>query len=345
LAELQTITVHKLKQIFDDFNQFSSLIESIGHLINILDILQNINVIILTDPLIINHKFYSLLIDLLEHICNKWHKSYYLPEMESFIFCHIIEILFKIEIHPEKLIPPIKTCLKDIAKHGKHLYDKNNMKYFSKLVSLYTQNQKIINAIVKCWCSKYYVKIIERIENEEFLLITCPKYWIAYSGSDKEETANILLNALLPSSNRLLQLKPSKHVTHLLDLLNHSFALCSSTIFTNNSLLVPITYTLLAMISKQSIFEEIYSMIKSILRLLLTLINNNQMIFQCVQQHQELFQNLIGLEDEAYIILVSIMNDSDIKSMINSNETFALCVQKHIEQQNDTNHFLTARLK
>ncbi|CAF1435592.1 unnamed protein product, partial [Rotaria sordida] len=219
------------------------------------------------------------------------------------------------------------------------------MKYFSKLVSLYIQNQKIINAIVKCLCSKYYVKMFERIGSDEFLLISCPMYWIAYTGSDKEETANILLNALLPSSIRLLQLKPSKHVTHLLDLLNHSFALCSSTIFTNNNLLVPITYTLLSIISDQSISEESQSMIKSILRLLLTLINNNQMIFQCVQQRQELFQNLIGLEDEAYIILVSIMNDSEIKSMINSNETFALCVQKYIEQQNDTNHFLTTRLK
>jgi hypothetical protein len=51
--------------------------------------------------------------------------SYYLPEFDSFLFCHIIEILFKSETRSEKLVATIIYCLKDIANNGKYLYDKD----------------------------------------------------------------------------------------------------------------------------------------------------------------------------------------------------------------------------
>jgi hypothetical protein len=69
---------------------------------------------------------------------------------------------------------------------------------------------------------------------------------------------------------------------------------------------------------------------KSILRLLLTLINNSEAILQYIQQRRELFQNLIGIEDEACIILALLMNNIELK---------------FLEHENNPNDFLTTILK
>ncbi|CAF4144998.1 unnamed protein product, partial [Rotaria sordida] len=82
------MTVDQLKQIYDDFIQLSPSI-STDHLINILHLLEDIDMIILTDPLIINHEFYSQLSNILEDLFTKWQENDYLTESESFLFDHI----------------------------------------------------------------------------------------------------------------------------------------------------------------------------------------------------------------------------------------------------------------
>jgi hypothetical protein len=62
LSAQEAITPCQLKEILDDYIQFPALHISIGYIVNILYQLKSINVIILTDPLIIYHEFYSLLI-------------------------------------------------------------------------------------------------------------------------------------------------------------------------------------------------------------------------------------------------------------------------------------------
>ena len=158
------------------------------------------------------------------------------------------------------------------------------------------------------------------------------------SGPDREEMANMLLNALLVSSIHLLQQKYSKpwskNVSQLLDLLNHCFTLCSSTIFTSDHLM-PITDALLLILSEPSMFEESRPMIKSTIHLLLTLINNNEIISKYCKQRQKFFQRLSKIENEVYLILISLMDDDEIKMMINSNETFPLIIRRYLEQQNN----------
>ncbi|CAF4663565.1 unnamed protein product, partial [Rotaria sp. Silwood1] len=267
LPRQETITVHQLKQIYDNFIQFSSSASS-DYLINILYQLDDIDFTILTDPLIVNHQFYSLLTHILNDILKKWHHSYHLTEYESILFRHIIRIFSKIKANPKKLIQSMKKCLKDIVNDGKYLYDKHNMKYFSKLVTLYSQNQQIMDAIIKCLCSKYYSKMFKQADNEKFLLKTCPMCWIAYRGPNREEMANMLLNTLLAISTRLLQQQYSnswsKNAIQLLNLLNHCFTLCSSNMLTSEHLM-PLTDVLLQILNQPPMFKENQPMIKNIL--------------------------------------------------------------------------------
>ncbi|CAF3854051.1 unnamed protein product, partial [Rotaria sp. Silwood1] len=337
LPRQETITVHQLKQIYDNFIQFSSSASS-DYLINILYLLDDIDFTILTDPLIVNHQFYSLLTHILNDILKKWHHSYHLIEYESIFFRHIIRIFSKIKANPEKLIQSMKKCLKDIVNDGKYLYDKHNMKYFSKLVILYSQNQQIMDAIIKCLCSKYYSKMFKQADNEKFLLKTCPMCWIAYRGPNREEMANMLLNTLLAISTRLLQQQYSnswsKNAIQLLNLLNHCFTLCSSNMLTSEHL-VPLTDVLLRILNQPSMFEENQPMIKSVIYLLLTFINNNERILQYCKQRQEFFQKLSDKENEMYLILMPLMSDDEIKTMNNNNGSFSLILRRYLEEQND----------
>lgn len=178
----EILTVDQLKQIYDDSIKLSSSNTFYDYLINTLDRLNQIDQAILIDPLIVNHQFYSLITIVLKDILKTWHRNYYLNEHESILFYYITRILYKMKISPEILVYLMKKCLKDIAKNGRHLFDKNNIKSFSKLVELYEQNQEIINAILKCLCSNNYIDVFEKNENEKFLLLKCPVYWINYKG-------------------------------------------------------------------------------------------------------------------------------------------------------------------
>ena len=178
------MTAHQLKQIFDDSINLSSSYTSTDYLIHILRRLNSIDKTILTDPLVVNHQFYSAITNKLKAILKTWHKTNYLAEHESHLFRYLTRFLSTIKTGPESLVRSINKCLKDIAKNGKYLYDRNNMKSFSKLIDLYGQNQEIMNAITKCLCSNKYVEMFERSESKKFLVLTCPKYWINYNGKN-----------------------------------------------------------------------------------------------------------------------------------------------------------------
>lgn len=216
----QLTTVERLQKIY---NESSS--KSKDYLIDIFNQLEKVNVSILTDPLIVNHEFYSFITNKLQDLLILWDEEEHLTQSDSALFHHIVQILYKIKSSPNQLIQSIEKCLKEIAKHGKFLNNKNNIENFSNLVGLYTQNEQIIEAIVQCLCSKYYIEMFQSIDNENFLRLTFPTYWMSYKGHNssiscvinenfsfsrphREELSNILLNNLLIFSADILQKRP-----------------------------------------------------------------------------------------------------------------------------------------
>lgn len=173
----QSITIERLQRIYDQ-----SLSKSNNRLIDSFNQLQKVDVSILTDPVIINHKFYSFIINKLRDLLILWDEQEHLTGSDSDLFHHIIKLLCKIKLSPNQLIPSVENCLKQIANKGKFLNDKNNIESFSNLVGLYTQNEEIIEAIVQCLCSKYYLEMFQSIDNENFLLIKFPTYFRSYQG-------------------------------------------------------------------------------------------------------------------------------------------------------------------
>ncbi|CAF3521998.1 unnamed protein product [Rotaria sp. Silwood1] len=148
----------------------------------------------------------------------------------------------------------------------------------------------------------------------------------------------MLLNTLLAISTRLLQQQYSnswsKNAIQLLNLLNHCFTLCSSNMLTSEHLM-PLTDVLLQILNQPPMFKENQPMIKSIIYLLLTLINNNERILQYCKQRQEFFQKLSDKENEMYLILMPLMSDDEIKTMNNNNGSFSLILRRYLEEQND----------
>jgi hypothetical protein len=107
-AKRKRTSIHQLKHIYDNFIEVSSASTSISGLPDILHLLENTTTAIVLDPVLVNHEF------------------------ASFLFCSVTRILSKINVSSTKLIRSIKKCLKDIAKSGKYLHDKYNVKYFAK---------------------------------------------------------------------------------------------------------------------------------------------------------------------------------------------------------------------
>ena len=161
--------------------------------------------------------------------------------------------------------------------------------------------------------------------------------------------ANVLLHTLLVSVTRLLQQKHSKEwlerATQLLDLLNHSFALCNSTIFVNDNL-IPVSDALVSILNDRSLIETNRYMFKSVIYLLLTLINNSDMVLKRVKRQQEIFLQLTDIEGEAYLVLATLVDDNEIMTMMNRNEKCAFVIQQYLKQQNiEENSRLTSLTK
>lgn len=146
---------------------------------DIFNQLENIDASVLTDPLIINHEFYSLIINKLQNLLILWSEEDHLTECDSDLFHPIIRVLCKMQLSPDQLIQPIEKCLTEISTNGKLLNNNDHIIDFSNLIGCYTQNEQIMEAIIKCLCSKYYT---ESIGNENHPLLTFPTYWIAYKG-------------------------------------------------------------------------------------------------------------------------------------------------------------------
>lgn len=179
----ETIPVEKLKEIYDNFLLESSSLSSSNNLINILHLLENIDKTILLNRLIINHEFNYFLTNKLYHLLKKFYKLNYLNESEAILFGYLGRNFFRINFNPEKLIRPIRKCISYISNYEKYLSYEDYLKDFHKLIYLYIQNEEILNAILNCLCSKYYIQLIEQTVYHKFLLIDCPSYWIAYKGN------------------------------------------------------------------------------------------------------------------------------------------------------------------
>lgn len=72
-------------------------------------------------------------------------------------------------------------------------------------------------------------------------------------------------------------------------------------------------------------------MIKSIIYLLLILINNEENICEYVKE----FEVLSETENETCLILTSLIDDSKIKTMINKNENFARFLRDYLQENHN----------
>lgn len=181
--DIPAVTISQLKQKSDDFIRLSSF--SSRDLIDILDFFKQIdNKQLLIDAQSSNHKVYSIFSIILKDLLNKWYTDKSFTKFESsYLFPSLIELFCKMNYYSTDLVEPLKKCLNGIAKFGQHLEEIQNMKYLSRLVRLYIENEQIMNTIVNCLCSDLYLKMFRRTERiEKFLLLTCPRYFQDYQG-------------------------------------------------------------------------------------------------------------------------------------------------------------------
>jgi len=150
--------------------------------------------------------------------------------------------------------------------------------------------------------------------------------------------SNRLLNQLLVTSSIILPQKYpkkfSKVLSHLIDLLNKSFIECNPTLLINDDLIL-LTDSILSIFNDQSLLEERRSIRKSSIQLLITLINKFEIIFKYVKQRQDIFNKLINIENQFYLILASLMNNNQIKNTIKQNQYFHQFIREYINQQNN----------
>ncbi|CAF4039445.1 unnamed protein product, partial [Rotaria sordida] len=341
---IQIITSYQLKQLFDNFVRLPLLtINDLTDMLYLLDRIENRG--ILTDPLVVNHRIYFIYIDILKDLLKKLHTINYLTQIESsYLFRYIIKLFCKINLHSIEIVKPLRKCLNDIAKHGRYLHNENNiMKYLSKLIELYIQDEQIMNAIINCLCSNFYLQMFQQIEKvDQFLLMIFPTYFIIYQGQHKEEMAHILLNTLLKSTAYILKFyfkSKQKPVIQLLKLLNHSLQLCTSTTIFEIDQLISTTDTLLLILDDKSLsIQNNKSFIKYSIDFLLILIKKNNTILNYVHQKENIFHKFIDLDNNnVHEILnyLSIHNENK-----NNNDKLLVDIYKPVLLRRDEDNSL-----
>ncbi|CAF1179523.1 unnamed protein product [Adineta steineri] len=352
LPKADTITIDKLNEIYDNFFLEKSSTSSTNYLLNVLQLLENVDKTILMKPFMLNNEFNSYLIDKLYHLLKKFYKINYLNDQEYLLYHYLIKYFFRLEFNPQKFLRPIEKLLNIYSKDQTFFSNENYVKDFSKILSLFIQNQTIMTSIIKCLTNRYYIQSLENISHDYFILISCPSYWILYTGPNREEFSNRLLHSLLIPSCRIFAenswKNSSKSLNLLIDVLNYSFVKCNVHLLINDDLLFLID-SILILLTNERILKDKRSIIKSLIRLILTLLSKYEFLLKYVKQRQEIFYKLINIENDIYLILAFIMNNHQIKNILNHNENFALVLREYVNQLNKQqfyqNDFLTKRLK
>ncbi|CAF1419408.1 unnamed protein product, partial [Didymodactylos carnosus] len=170
---------------------------------------------------LLNHQLFVILRDILTSLIIKLQKDENFNENETVasryigaIFTWLVSSvndtnvdIFKTLLLNKTMIESIAQCLDNIATSGKHLDDLNILvlKYIVQALSSFQQAQKqfqddftlsvILNSVIKCVCSIYYLDVFKGIvvellklnSKQEFLLITCIEYITIYDGERIEE--------------------------------------------------------------------------------------------------------------------------------------------------------------
>lgn len=182
LSKEDSLTSKKIKEIYDNILEEYFFTQSLDQLIKIFDILEYVDKTILTDPLILKHQFNNLVIHLTKNLLKKSYKLINFTEIELLLFTKLIKYIIKINFNSSKLIRSIEKYLNKISINEYLLFNHINLKYFSKLIFIYIENQSIIHSILKCLLSNFYIESFRQLKYNKFLLIKCPTYWIKYQG-------------------------------------------------------------------------------------------------------------------------------------------------------------------